>query len=104
MTPRSKILIVDDEQTMRMQLASMLATGEYDVTSLANGKELLEKLPSIEPDLIILDVIMPEMDGFEVARRLREHPAQLGGQAGDLIPQFTQFGGRGDRGGRGRGG
>ena len=71
MTPRSKILIVDDEQTMRMQLASMLATGEYDVTSLANGKELLEKLPSIEPDLIILDVIMPEMDGFEVCRRIK---------------------------------
>lgn len=71
MTPRSKILIVDDEQTMRMQLASMLATGEYEITSLANGKELLEQLPSIEPDLIILDVIMPEMDGFEVCRRVK---------------------------------
>jgi len=73
MTPRSKILIVDDEQSMRTQLTSMLANGEYEITSLANGKELLEKLADLSPDLIILDVIMPDMDGFEVCRRVKAH-------------------------------
>ncbi len=72
MTPRSKILIVDDEQSMRMQLESMLATGEYETISLVNGRELLERLPDLSPDLIILDVIMPEMDGFEVCRRIKD--------------------------------
>lgn len=71
MTPRSKILIVDDEQSMRMQIESMLANHEYELVSLANGKELLEKLAILSPDLIILDVIMPEMDGFEVCRRIK---------------------------------
>lgn len=71
MTPRSKILIVDDEQSMRIQLESMLASGEYEITSLANGRELLDKLANLSPDLIILDVIMPEMDGFEVCRRIK---------------------------------
>jgi signal transduction histidine kinase len=71
MTPRSKILIVDDEQSMRIQLESMLASGEYEITALANGRELLDKLADLSPDLIILDVIMPEMDGFEVCRRIK---------------------------------
>lgn len=68
---RSKILIIDDEQSMRMQLESMLISPDYDITTLANGKELLAHLEELSPDLIILDVIMPEMDGFEVCRRIR---------------------------------
>lgn len=71
MTPRSKILIVDDEQSMRMQLETMLASSDYEITTLANGVELLEQLADLSPDLIILDVIMPEMDGFEACRRIK---------------------------------
>jgi len=73
MTSRSKILIVDDELSMRMRLESMLKTEDYDIISLGNGKELLERLADLKPDLIILDVLMPEMDGFEVCRRIKAH-------------------------------
>lgn len=71
MTQRSKILIVDDELSIRKQLESMLMTENYDIRLVANGKELLEKLSEISPDLIILDVMMPEIDGFEVCRRVK---------------------------------
>ncbi|RKZ49933.1 MAG: hybrid sensor histidine kinase/response regulator [Candidatus Parabeggiatoa sp. nov. 3] len=71
MIPRSKILIVDDELSMRKQLEFMLKTENYDLTLLADGKELLEKLAEITPDLIILDLMLPEIDGFEVCRRIK---------------------------------
>lgn len=71
MTSRSKILIVDDELSMRMQLESMLAVDDYDLLSFGSGKELLKNLPEIYPDLIILDLMMPDIDGFEVCRRVK---------------------------------
>lgn len=74
MTLRSKILIVDDELSIRMQLESMLKHEDYDIKLVANGKELLDKIGEIAPDLIILDVMMPEMDGFEVCRRVKSNP------------------------------
>jgi two-component system sensor histidine kinase/response regulator len=73
MTPRSKILIVDDEQTMRLRLKSMLIGENYDITLLNDGKELLDKLPELMPDLIILDLMMPQIDGFEVCRRIKKN-------------------------------
>ncbi len=73
MAPHSKILIVDDELTMRQQLASMLATEDYDIASLASGTELLKQLPDIMPDLIILDLMLPELDGFELCRCLKSN-------------------------------
>lgn len=71
MTPRRKILIVDDEQSTRLQLQSMLITENYDIPLLANGRELLEKLADIAPDLIILDLMMPGVNGFEICRQLK---------------------------------
>ena len=71
MAPRSNILIVDDEQSMRLKLESMLMGEDYDITLLADGEELLEKVAEIKPDLIILDLMMPKVDGFEVCRRLK---------------------------------
>lgn len=73
MTSHSKILIVDDEQSMRLQLESMLIGEDYQITLLGDGKELLDKLPEMMPDLIILDLMMPQIDGFEVCRRLKKH-------------------------------
>lgn len=71
MNPCSKILIVDDELSMRMQLSSMLRDENYDITLLANGEEVLDKLAQIMPDVIILDLMMPGVDGFEVCRRIK---------------------------------
>ncbi|MDM8561193.1 hybrid sensor histidine kinase/response regulator [Candidatus Parabeggiatoa sp. HSG14] len=73
MIPRSKILIVDDELSMRMQLELMLNNQDYEITLIGSGKEALEKLAEITPDLIILDLIMPDLDGFEVCRRIKRN-------------------------------
>jgi signal transduction histidine kinase len=73
MTPRRKIVIVDDSRSMRLQLEAMLITENYDITLLGDGKELLDKLPELMPDLIILDLMMPEVDGFEVCRYLKNN-------------------------------
>ncbi|OQW91805.1 MAG: hypothetical protein BWK79_16100 [Beggiatoa sp. IS2] len=71
MTTHSTILIVDDELSMRMQIESMLQEEGYTLKSVASGRELLEQLPLTPPDLILLDVVMPDLDGFEVCRRIR---------------------------------
>ncbi|RKZ92854.1 MAG: hybrid sensor histidine kinase/response regulator [Candidatus Parabeggiatoa sp. nov. 1] len=73
MTPRRKIVIVDDERSMRLQLEAMLITENYDITLLGDGKELLDKLPELMPDLIILDLMMPEVDGLEACRYIKNN-------------------------------
>jgi pilus assembly protein CpaE len=69
-----KILIVDDDADTVKFIALMLNKLGYQVISAMNGVEALEKAHSEHPDLIILDVMMPGLDGFEVARSLRRHP------------------------------
>ncbi|MDM8569176.1 hybrid sensor histidine kinase/response regulator [Thiotrichales bacterium HSG1] len=71
MRSRSKILIVDDEQSQRLKLESILKQENYDITLLADGREIFTKLATIMPDLIILDLIMPKVDGFEICRRIK---------------------------------
>lgn len=68
----SKILIVDDESFGRETLRILLASEEYELAFAANGKEALMQAHTLMPDLILLDVMMPDMDGFEVCRRLRD--------------------------------
>jgi len=69
---KKRILIVDDELSILKFLRSNLEDSGYEVTSAANGEEALNTIERELPDLIILDVMMPKMDGFEVCRRLRE--------------------------------
>ncbi len=71
MATSNKILIVDDERSMRMQLESMLSGDEYEIFTLDSGIKVLENLGQMAPDLIILDLMMPEIDGFEVCRRVK---------------------------------
>ena len=66
------ILVVDDQPQNIELLEAHLATQGYDIVSAANGQEALEKLSKNEIDLILLDVMMPGMDGFEVTRRVRQ--------------------------------
>ena len=71
---RSTILIVDDTPD-NLMLLSQLLKDEYRVRLAPNGAKALEICTSDDPpDLVLLDIMMPEMDGFEVARRMREHP------------------------------
>ena len=72
------ILVVDDEPAVRDALERALRTAGYVVRLAANGAEGLEAVADQHPDLVVLDVLMPVMDGFEACRRLRE--------AGDRTP------------------
>jgi two-component system, chemotaxis family, chemotaxis protein CheY len=64
-----KILISDDSQFMRGVLKDILAT-DHDIVEAQNGKEALEKIESDKPDLVLLDIIMPEVDGIEVLKKI----------------------------------
>lgn len=66
------ILIVDDEPVVRRILANQLTSQGYRVSRAASGAEALEQLSKRRPDLVLLDVMMPKMSGFEVCRSLRE--------------------------------
>lgn len=69
---RSTILIVDDDEKIVSMLRRGLAFEGYEVQTASNGAEGLSKLMDKEPDVVVLDVMMPQIDGFEVCRRLRE--------------------------------
>jgi two-component system KDP operon response regulator KdpE len=70
MTP--KIIIVDDDETMNELIRVNLQPRGYDIVSATSGKQAIDMAHGFNPDLIILDVMMPEMDGFEVCKHLRE--------------------------------
>jgi putative two-component system response regulator len=75
-TPRkAKILVVDDEEINRKLLTAMLDRFGYASETAKNGVEALEVLKTSKPDLVLLDVMMPYMNGYEVCRRLKEDPA-----------------------------
>ena len=68
----SKTLIVDDDPNIREVLSVLLSREGYDVTEAENGTMALEKVNSMAFDIVILDIMMPDMDGIEVCRRIRE--------------------------------
>lgn len=76
------ILCIDDKQEVLELLASILEPAGYNVISAGSGEEGIEKAVSYKPDLIILDLMMPEVDGFEVVQKLKDNPAT------DDIPIF----------------
>ena len=71
-----KILVVDDVQSNVLLLKALLGREGFGIVYAMNGTEALEKVKSEHPDLILLDVMMPDMDGFEVAGRLKVEPEQ----------------------------
>ena len=70
-------LIVDDDDSIRSLLRQELTDGGYLIEEAKNGKEALDSIRNHQPDLIILDVMMPEMNGFEVASILKNDPKTL---------------------------
>ena len=70
----TKILVAEDEQHIRKMLVDILFFAGYDVIEVEDGEAALEMVSREQPDIILLDVWMPAMDGFEVLRRLRGNP------------------------------
>ncbi len=73
--PPAKILVVDDLPQNVKLLADLLTVKGYAVVTAASGREALAKLDAERPDLVLLDVMMPEVSGYEVCRKIRENPA-----------------------------
>jgi len=72
MEKRSKILLVDDDPDVRQAIGDVLESRDYQVVNARDGEEALEKLKGEKPDLMILDLLMPRMDGFAVCRELQD--------------------------------
>ncbi|HEY5481147.1 MAG TPA: adenylate/guanylate cyclase domain-containing protein [Verrucomicrobiae bacterium] len=69
---RGLVLVVDDEEANRMLLRDPLEVHGYEIIEAENGEQALQKVEQQPPDVILLDVMMPRMDGFEVCRRLKK--------------------------------
>ncbi len=72
MKRKSKVLVVDDEERILRLMEALLIPLGHEIIMARDGKEALQKVREIPPDVILLDVMMPKMTGFEVARRLKE--------------------------------
>jgi two-component system OmpR family response regulator len=77
-TPEARLLIVEDEPGILELLSMSLRFAGFDVTTASNGVDALNRAREVKPDLVVLDVMLPGMDGFEVARTLRS--------GGDRVP------------------
>src|SRR5437660_3321924 len=87
----TRILVVDDEPAVREALRRALALEGYSVDLAENGAEALRKIGAAEPDVVVLDVLMPEVDGLAACRRLRERGSRV------PILMLTARAGVGDR-------
>jgi DNA-binding NtrC family response regulator len=83
-TVRGRILIVDDDERQRSALADMLSDCDFETQVAADGQEALERLSAFNADVIVADLVMPRMDGFELLRRLKD--------CGDLTPTIALTG------------
>ena len=73
--PPRRVLIADDDVDALRLVGMMLERQGYEILAAANGQQALQKAIETQPDLLILDVMMPDMDGYEVASKIRSHPA-----------------------------
>jgi pilus assembly protein CpaE len=70
-----RVLVVDDDDMMRKMTSTILTRHEFEVLNAGNGREAVAQSESVKPDVILLDVMMPEMDGYEACQKIRANPA-----------------------------
>ena len=70
-----RILVVEDQEDNRQILRDLLATTDYEVIEAVNGEEALAAVAKQRPDLILMDIQLPILDGYEAARRIKADPA-----------------------------
>jgi DNA-binding response OmpR family regulator len=75
MTTPTSILIVDDEPNILLSLQFLMKKAGYDVRTAQDGEQALAEIARAKPDLVLLDVMMPKLDGFTVCQRIRATPA-----------------------------
>lgn len=73
MAEKSRVLVVDDEDALRTVLSSELSSSGYDVSTAADGDEAITTLQNKKFDLVLLDIKMPKVDGFEVLRFIKKN-------------------------------
>jgi DNA-binding response OmpR family regulator len=69
-----RVLVVDDDPSVRKLLNQTLELEGYEVSTAADGEEALEELPAAQPDVVVLDVMMPKLNGLDVLDRIRRNP------------------------------
>jgi CheY-like chemotaxis protein len=74
-TPASKVLIADDNEQNRELLEAFLADGAYQIEMSHDGPSTLELVKTFQPDLVLLDIMMPKLSGYEVCQRMKADPA-----------------------------
>lgn len=72
---KPRILVVDDESGVRFILRRILGSAGYEVIEVASGEECLETLEKEKVDLVLMDIMMPRMDGWEATKKIKENPA-----------------------------
>lgn len=85
-----KILIVDDDESVQLVYKEELEELGYEVYSVFSGEEAMEKVELISPDLVLLDIKMPGMDGIEVLRKIKEQDPSLPVILSSAYPEFKQ--------------
>jgi len=70
-----KVMIVDDEPDIRFTVGRMLEMNGYTVIKAVDGKDCIKKLSESTPDLVLLDIMMPEMSGWDVVAKIKENPS-----------------------------
>ncbi len=87
-----KILVVDDEASIRRILETRLSMIGYEIVTAADGEEALRMFHQLSPDLVVLDIMMPELDGYRVCQQLRSHsdiPIIMLTALGDVADRIT---------------
>ncbi len=88
---KKKILVIEDETVMRESLEDILKSNDYAVETASDGEEGIELIKSFSPDLILLDIILPKKDGFEVLQSLKTE--EDGGKISIPVVLLTNIGG-----------